>query len=67
MRKISIGENVKKLRESNNLKQSELADMVGVTRTMITQIERGTKVPSMLLGKDIAIALKCSILELYAD
>lgn len=64
---MSIGENIKRLRTNLNLKQTELAKEVGVTPSMITQIERGSKVPSMLLGKAIANALNCDINELYED
>ena len=64
---MSIGENIKRLRTNLNLKQSELAKEVGVTPSMITQIERGSKVPSMPLGKAIANALNCDINELYED
>ena len=64
---MSIGENIKRLRTNLNLKQTELAKEVGVTPSMITQIERGSKVPSMPLGKAIANALNCDINELYED
>lgn len=64
---MSIGENIKRLRTNLNLKQTELAKKVGVTPSMITQIERGSKVPSMPLGKAIANALNCDINELYED
>ncbi len=64
---MSIGENIKRLREKCNLKQSELAEMTGTTQSMIAQVERGSKVPSMPLGKEIATALNCRIEELYAE
>lgn len=62
---MSIAENIKKLREQNNMTQEALADKVRVARPMITQIERGTKIPSMLLAISIADALDCTIGELY--
>ena len=61
---MSIGENIKRLREERNMTQRELAMEVGVTHPMICQIERGSKVPSMPLGSQIAQALNCSIIDL---
>ena len=58
---MSIGENIKKIREGRGIKQSELAERVGVTQSMMSQIERGSKVPSMPLGADIARELECSM------
>lgn len=61
---MSIGENIRRLREGQNLCQEELADMLGVSRPMVSQIERGAKIPTLLLGRDIAQALHCSIYDL---
>lgn len=61
---MSIGENLKNLRLSAGLSQTELASAVNVSTPMITMIERGTKVPSLPLSKAIADALGCSILNL---
>lgn len=61
---MSIGENVRRLREAQNLYQEDLADMLGITRSMVSQIERGARIPTLLLGRDIAQALHCSIYDL---
>lgn len=61
---MSVGENIKKFRLAKNLTQEELAKAVGVSGPMITQLERGTKTPNLLLGKDIAKALNCSLEDL---
>ena len=58
---MDIGGNIRKKRNENGISQKELAAMVNVKQTMICQIERGTKIPSMALGKEIADALKCSM------
>ena len=65
--KVSIGENIKKLREGKNMTQEELANLVNVNQSMICQIERGTKIPNMLLAIPISEALGCSIGELYGE
>lgn len=62
---MSIGENIRHIREGRGIAQVELAGQVGVTQSMLCQIERGTKACSMQLGEDIARALGCTVMELY--
>ncbi len=61
---MSIGENIKNKRLNLGLTQKGLGDKVGVSESMINQIERGTKVPTLPLGKQIADVLLCEIGEL---
>ena len=61
---MSVGENIKKMREKRNIKQSELAERTGVTQAMICQMERGTRNPSLQLGLEIAKVLDCTVDEL---
>ena len=61
---MSVGENIKRLREGAGLTQQELADKVGVGRTWIAQIERGAKCPSIVFSAELAQVLGCSIDEL---
>ncbi len=63
---MSVGENVRRLRRNKDITQEKLASLVGVSQTMIAQIERGTKIPTLLLGKDIASVLDCSLDDLIA-
>jgi DNA-binding XRE family transcriptional regulator len=64
----ALGEKVRKLREAQlgvrgKLTQSELAEMVGLERTSITNIERGNqKVPLHVLFR-ICEALKSPVME----
>lgn len=62
---MNIGMNIKLMREKAGIQQVELAARIGVTQSMICQIERGTKACSMQLGADIATALGCTIGDLY--
>lgn len=48
---MNIGERVKKLREQRGITQKALAEKVGVTPAVICQIERGTKVPNVIIAK----------------
>ena len=62
---MNIGENVKRIRTEKEMSQLDLADAIGVTQPMISMIERGTKAPSMQLGKQIADALDVSVDKLF--
>lgn len=64
---MSIGANIKTKRIFMGMTQEKLADAVGVGRSMIAQIERGSKVPNMVLGRDIARVLECSMEELLEE
>ncbi len=61
---MSVAENVCELRTEKGMTQQELADKVGVSRQMIGQIERGSRTPSIVLGRDIAVALGVGIEKL---
>ena len=59
----SIGENLRRMRLECLMTQEELARKVNVERSMISQLERGTKTLSLPLSKEIAEALHCEISE----
>ena len=56
----SIGENIRKIRKEKSISQSELARMVGKTRSAISQYESGTIVPRMGVIEHMAVALDVS-------
>lgn len=60
---MNVGENIKRLRLQCDMTQEKLAEFVGVNQAMICQIERGTKIPTLLLAKSIADTLECSVLD----
>lgn len=64
---MSIGECIKAKRIASGYSQDGLAKIIGIKQPMMAQIERGTKIPNMLLGKSIANALECKIEELYGE
>lgn len=49
-----FGEKLQRLRQRQGLSQSQLAEMLGVTRTHVSRMERGEKIPN------IAMLLKIS-------
>jgi len=59
-----VGANIRKRRIEKGMTQQELADKVEVVKSMICQIERGSKAVSLVLANDIARVLGCSIQEL---
>ncbi len=58
---MSIAKNFKEIRLNRGLSQKELAAKMNITRSMIVQIERGTRTPNLLLGKELAKVLQCDI------
>lgn len=58
---MSFNENLKKIREEKGLTQGELAEMVGISQPMIAQYEMGIKLPNIVIGKEIAKKLMCSL------
>lgn len=58
---MSVGENIRVLRERSGMSQAQLAEKAGVSQAMMCQIERGTKNPSLQVGKEIARALNVTI------
>lgn len=67
MEALSLGENIKAKRRGKGLSQEELAGRVLVSAPMICQIERGTRNPSLQLGKAIADVLGCTVDELLCE
>lgn len=61
---MDIAKNIKSRRLALGISQCDLAKEVGVTQAMICQIERGSKVPTLPLSKEIANVLKCKVDDL---
>lgn len=59
-------ENLKKYRKAKGLKQKELADIVGVTESSISQYESGKKNPSFEIALKLAEALDCELADLVS-
>ncbi|ADK15000.1 MULTISPECIES: helix-turn-helix transcriptional regulator [Clostridium] len=56
---------VKEYREKMNMKQSELAELIGVRRETIVHLENGRYNPSLKLAMDIAKVFNTSVEELF--
>ena len=59
-----LSANVKAERNRKGYTQAELAEMVNVSESTISLIERGIQTPSVFLVNDIAVALNIDISEL---
>jgi transcriptional regulator with XRE-family HTH domain len=57
---IIIAENIKKIRKSKDLSLEKVAELTGVSKTMIGQIERGESTPTITTIWKIANGLKIS-------
>lgn len=64
---MSVGENIRRTREEKAMTQAYVAEKVGISQAMLCQIERGTKNPSLQIGKEIADVLGCGLDCLVAD
>lgn len=63
----AFGDRVRSLREQANLTLEQLSKMSGVSRAMLSQVERGEKSPTIGVAKRIAHALGASFSALVGD
>ena len=56
---------LKEFRERNGLKQADLADLVGVRRETIVNLEKGRYNPSLKLAMDLAKVFHTTVEELF--
>ncbi len=56
---------IKEYRAKHNLKQDELAELVGARRETIIRIEKGQYNPSLKLAMDIAKVFEVTVEELF--
>jgi transcriptional regulator with XRE-family HTH domain len=63
----SIGRNIRARRQDLGLSLEGLAETSGVSTTMLSEVERGRKNPTVKLAYQIALALGCSLTDLLDD
>lgn len=64
---MSIGSNIRQRRRARDITQEQLAEQVGCKQTTIAQYERGSRIPTLAIGREIANVLGCSLDELAND
>ena len=62
---MALTTRIKEYREMQDLKQSDLAELVGVRRETIVNLERGKYNPSLKLPLDFASVLHMTVQHLY--
>ena len=63
---MSLVTRIKEYRENAGMKQSELAELVGVRRETIVCLENGRYNPSLKLAMDIAKLFNTTVEELFS-
>jgi putative transcriptional regulator len=56
---------IKEFRAKNNMKQEELAQLIGVRRETIVHLENGKYNPSLKMAMDIAKVFEVTVEELF--
>lgn len=62
-----LGDRIRKRRDILNVSMTELSSSIGVTSSLISQIERGKAFPSILTLKKVADALQTTVGELIGE
>lgn len=60
-----LGNNLKSIRTAKNITQSELAELLGVDKSFVSNIENGKNNPTLSTIASLAKALKVSVDELF--
>lgn len=56
---------IKEYREKNNMKQSDVAELIGVRRETIVHLENGRYNPSLKMAMDIAKVFHVTVEEIF--
>lgn len=56
---------IKEYREKNNMKQSDLEELIGVRRETIVHLENGRYNPSLKMAMDIAKVFHVTVEEIF--
>lgn len=62
---MALSTKLKEYREAKGLKQTDLAELVGVRRETIVNLEKGKYNPSLKLAMDIAKVFHTTVEELF--
>ena len=62
---MALSTKLKEYREAKGLKQADLAELVGVRRETIVNMEKGKYNPSLKLAMDIAKVFHTTVEELF--
>lgn len=60
VRKVTVGDKIRRLRESSKISQTQLALFLGVDQSMISKIESNERIPSIELLEKLSILFGCT-------
>ena len=63
---MALSTKLKEYREAKGIKQADLAELVGVRRETIVNLERGKYNPSLKLAMDIAKVFHVTVEDLFS-
>jgi len=66
MPKVEFKNRIREFRKKKDLRQTDLAKMVGIFQSELSEIERGIRKPSVYLAKKIAKTLGASLDDLFS-
>ena len=64
---MALSDNIKKLREEQNLTQQQLADKLYVSRQTVCRWENGSRCPDLITAKKLVLVLNVSMDDLISD
>lgn len=64
---MSVGENIKYIRQSRGLSQAQLTERIGITQATMSLIEKGIRNPSLQTAAEIARVLEVRIEDLLKE
>lgn len=64
---MNIGERIREIRKSSDMKINQLAQIVGIDRVYLSDIERGKHTPSLKTLEAICSALNVSLSAFFAE
>ena len=67
MTNMTIARNIRRLRSSRNITQSELARSAGIAGSYLCECEKGRRMPSIRVVTKLAAALGCQISDIVDD
>ena len=62
-----IGENIKELRKKKKLGQEDLANLISLSRSSLSNIEIGNHQASIQTIYEIAVALNCNLIDILSS
>ena len=66
MPKVEFKNRIREFRKKKGLRQTDLAELVGIFQSELSEIERGLRKPSVYLAKKIAKALGVGLDDLFS-